>query len=192
MSGTLNGVEQVSSITARRKMEKNAKNAEQSAANAFGEQFAGLRESIDQASPEDMVDVLRDVYMNQGYTLEQKRKLAEYAAARLQMQYYNAADAKARRQVNKTQQGVLDAYEAGRHAQLPTYYNIEQEYPNSEEAINANENAENIWAAIETLNRAPLEEHDMIINDFTEEEQQLIRRYRYNAARVLGAVNSRA
>lgn len=192
MSGTLNGVEQVSNVAARRRMEKNAKNAEQSAANAFGEQFAELRESIDQASPEGMVDVLRDVYMNQGYSLEQKRKLAEYAAARLQMQYYNAADAKARREVNKTQQGVLDAYEAGRHAQLPTYYNIEQEYRNSEEAINASENAENIWAAIETLNRAPLEEHDMIINDFTEEEQQLIRKYRYNAARVLGAVNSRA
>ena len=192
MSGTLNGIEQVSSVTARRRMEKNAKNAEQSAANAFGEQFAELRENIDQASPEGMVDVLRDVYMNQGYSLEQKRKLAEYAAARLQMQYYNAADAKARREVNKTQQGVLDAYEAGRHAQLPTYYNIEQEYRNSEEAINASENAENIWAAIETLNRAPLEEHDMIINDFTEEEQQIIRQYRYNAARVLGAVNSRA
>lgn len=192
MSGTLNGVEQVSSVAARRKMEKNAKNAEQSAANAFGEQFSELRESIDQASPEGMVDVLREVYMDQGYSLEQKRKLAEYAAARLQMQYYNAADAKARREVNKTQQGVLDAYEAGRHAQLPTYYSIEQEYRNSEEAINASENAENIWAAIETLNRAPLEEHDMIIKDFTEEEQQLIRQYRYNAARVLGAVNSRA
>ena len=192
MSGTLNGVEQVSNVTARRRMEKNAKNAEQSAANAFGEQFSELRESIDQASPEGMVDVLRDVYMDQGYSLEQKRKLAEYAAARLQMQYYNAADAKARREVNKTQQGVLDAYEAGRHAQLPTYYSIEQEYRNSEEAINASENAENIWAAIETLNRAPLEEHDMIINDFTEGEQRLIRQYRYNAARVLGAVNSRA
>lgn len=192
MSGTLNGVEQVSNVAARRRMEKNTKDAEQSAANAFGEQFAELRESIDQASPEGMVDVLRDVYMDQGYSLEQKRKLAEYAAARLQMQYYNAADANARREVNKTQQGVLDAYEAGRHAQLPAYYNIEQEYRNSEEAINASENAENIWAAIETLNRAPLEEHDMIINDFTEEEQQLIRQYRYNAARVLGAVNSRA
>ena len=189
MSGALTGAETISNVGYRRKMEKSVADAEKTARAAVGDEMIA---QIDQASPEGMVDVLRDVYMDQNISLKQKRALAEYATQRVRMQYYNAADAKARRQVNVTQQNALDAYEAGRHAQLPQYYNIDQEYRKSEAAINERENAEEIWDAIRLMNNMDENERQNIMRDFSEEDQQLIRNWRYNAYRWRGAVNHRA
>lgn len=192
MSGTLNGVEQVSSAAARRKMEKNAKNAEQEASYRFSsDKFAPLREAIDQASPEGMVDVLRDVYMSQEYTVGQKRALAEYAAARLQLQYYNAADAKARRQVNKTQQELLDAQEAGLNAQLPQFFNIARAAQSAEDDLVDYDGDWNLVEIIRSSMNRP-EEMERILGDLPPREVQLVTNYIYSRARMEGAYQGRS
>lgn len=192
MSGTLNGVEQVSSVAARRKMEKNAKNAEQEASYRFHrDEFAPLREAIDQASPEGMVDVLRDVYMSQEYTVGQKRALAEYAAARLQLQYYNAADAKARRQVNKTQQELLDAQEAGLNAQLPQFFNIARAAQFAEDELLDYDGDWNLVDIIRSSMNKP-EEMERILGDLPPREAQLVTNYIYSRARMEGAYQGRS
>lgn len=192
MSGTLNGVEQVSSVAARRKMEKNAKNAEQEASYRFSsDKFAPLREAIDQASPEGMVDVLRDVYMSQEYTVGQKRALAEYAAARLQLQYYNAADAKARRQVNKTQQELLDAQEAGLNAQLPQFFNIARAAQSAEDDLVDYDGDWNLVEIIRSSMNRP-EEMERILGDLPPRETQLVMNYIYSRARMEGAYLGRS
>ena len=192
MSGTLNGVEQVSSVAARRKMEKNAKNAEQEASYRFSsDKFAPLREAIDQASPEGMVDVLRDVYMSQEYTVGQKRALAEYAAARLQLQYYNAADAKARRQVNKTQQELLDAQEAGLNAQLPQFFNIARAVQNAEDDLVDYDGDWNLVEIIRSSMNRP-EEMERILGDLPPREARLVTNYMYSRARMEGAYQGRS
>lgn len=192
MSGTLNGVEQVSSVAARRRMEKNAKNAEQEASYRFPrDEFAPLREAIDQASPEGMVDVLRDVYMSQEYTVGQKRALAEYAAARLQLQYYNAADAKARRQVNKTQQELLDAQEAGLNAQLPQFFNIARAAQFAEDELLDYDGDWNLVDIIRSSMNKP-EEMGRILGDLPPREAQLVTNYIYSRARMEGAYQGRS
>jgi len=192
MSGTLNGVEQVSSVAARRKMEKNAKNAEQEALYRFSsDKFVPLREAIDQASPEGMVDVLRDVYMSQEYTVGQKRALAEYAAARLQLQYYNAADAKARRQVNKTQQELLDAQEAGLNAQLPQFFNIARAAQFAEDELLDYDGDFNLVDIIRSSMNRP-EEMERILGDLPPREAQLVTNYIYSRARMEGAYQGRS
>lgn len=192
MSGTLNGVEQVSSVAARRRMEKNAKNAEQEASYRFHrDEFAPLREAIDQASPEGMVDVLRDVYMSQEYTVGQKRALAEYAAARLQLQYYNAADAKARRQVNKTQQELLDAQEAGLNAQLPQFFNIARAAQFAEDELLDYDGDWNLVDIIRSSMNKP-EEMERILGDLPPREAQLVTNYIYSRARMEGAYQGRS
>lgn len=189
MSGAMTGVETIGNVGYRREMERSVADAEKVARAAVGDEMIA---QIDQASPEGMVDILRDAYMDQNLSLQQKRVLAEYATQRVRMQYYNAADAKARRQVNVTQQNAIDAYEAGRHAQLPQYYNINQEYKRSEAAINERENAEEIWDAIRLMNNMDENERQNIMRDFSEEDQELIRNWRYNAYRWQGAINHRA
>lgn len=189
MSGALTGVETIGNVRYRREMERSVADAEKAARAAVGDEMIA---QIDQASPEGMVDILRDAYMDQNLSLQQKRALADYATRRVRMQYYNAADAKARRQVNVTQQNMIDAYEAGRHAQLPQYYNIDQEYRRSEAAINERENAEEIWDAIRLMNNMDENERQNIMRDFSEEDQELIRNWRYNAYRWQGAINHRA
>ena len=189
MSGTITGVETIGNVRYRREMEKSVADTEKAARAAVGDEMIA---QIDQASPEGMVDILRDAYMDQSLSLQQKRVLAEYATQRVRMQYYNAADAKARRQVNVAQQNTIDAYEAGRHAQLPQYYNIDQEYRSSEAAINERENAEEIWDAIRLMNNMDESERQNIMRDFSEEDQELIRNWRYNAMRWQGAINHRA
>lgn len=192
MSGTLNGVEQVSNVAARRRMEKNAKNAEQEASYRFHrDEFASLREAIDQASPEGMVDVLRDVYMSQEYTVGQKRALAEYAAARLQLQYYNAADAKARRQVNKTQQELLDAQEAGLNAQLPQFFNIARAAQFAEDELLDYDGDWNLVDIIRSSMNRP-EEMERILGDLPPREAQLVTNYIYSRARMEGAYQGRS
>ena len=189
MSGAITGVETIGNVRYRREMEKSVADAEKAARAAVGDEMIA---QIDQASPEGMVDILRDAYMDQNLSLQQKRLLAEYATQRVRMQYYNAADAKARGQVNVTRQNTIDAYEAGRHAQLPQYYNIDQEYRRSEAAINERENAEEIWDAIRLMNNMDENERQSIMRDFSKEDQELIRNWRYNAYRWQGAVNHRA
>lgn len=192
MSGTLNGVEQVSSVAARRRMEKNAKNAEQYASYRFHrDEFAPLREAIDQASPEGMVDVLRDVYMSQEYTVGQKRALAEYAVARLQLQYYNAADAKARRQVNKTQQELLDAQEAGLNAQLPQLFSIARAAQRAEDDLIDYDGDWNLVDIIRSSMNRP-EEMERILGDLPPREAQLVTNYIYSRARMEGAYQGRS
>ncbi|MBR5147705.1 MAG: hypothetical protein IKV15_00715 [Bacteroidaceae bacterium] len=192
MSGTLNGVELVSSVAARRRMEKNAKNAEQEASYRFSrDKFAPLRDAIDQASPEGMVDVLRDVYMSQEYTVGQKRALAEYAAARLQLQYYNAADAKARRQVNKTQRELLDAQEAGLNAQLPQFYSIARAAQGAEEDLLDYEGDYNLIDIIRSCVNKP-EEMERILGDLPRSEARLVSNYIYSRARMDGAYQGRS
>ena len=189
MSGAMTGVETIGNVRYRREMERSVADAEKAARAAVGDEMIA---QIDQSSPEGMVDILRDAYMDQNLSLQQKRTLADYATQRVRMQYYNAADAKARRQINVTQQNTIDAYEAGRHAQLPQYYNIDQEYRKSEAAINERENAEEIWDAIRLMNNMDENERQNIMRDFSEEDQELIRNWRYNAYRRKGAVNHRA
>ena len=192
MSAALNSVGGVQYGKARKAYEQNVANAERAAQSALGDEFANLRERIDFGSPEDVVDVFNEVYQSQDYTLEQKRKLMEYANARVSLQYFNTTEQKARRELLVSEQNVRDAYDAGRAAQLPSFYNIEQEYEKAEDAINERENKEEIWDAIAAINRAPAGEVHNILNGFNEEDQELINNYRYNAARVTGAINHRA
>ena len=188
----INAVESAGNYANKRTWEKQVAEFDKAAGKLYGDGWESLRESIDMKSPQEVVDELTGIFMNQDVTLAQKRAIMNYAMGRIGLQSYNVMDKKVRDELYFEKRNALDAYEAGRHAQLPQYYNIDQEYRSSEAAINERENAEEIWDAIRLMNNMDENERQNIMRDFSEEDQQLIRNWRYNAMRWQGAINHRA
>ncbi len=187
----INAVESAGNYANKRTWEKKVSEFDKAAGKLYGDGWESLRESIDMKSPQEVVDELTGIFMNQDVTLAQKRAIMNYAMGRIGMQSYNVMDKKVRDELYFEKKNSLDAYEAGRHAQLPQYYNIDQEYRRSEAAINERENAEEIWDAIRLMNNMDENERQNIMRDFSEEDQELIRNWRYNSYRWEGAVNHR-
>lgn len=192
MTGVLNGAESIGNRGTRKKYENNLSATERAAQQSLGDKFTEIKGALDTATPEQMFDILNGVLTDQSYDLQQKRLLTEYAVARVGMQYYNTTEEEGRKQLTDAQRNIVDAYEAGRHAQLPQFYGINNAVMTAEQTINQMPHAEELWSVIELLDRAPINEHEQIMRDLTDGDRHLVNDYRANRSRMEGVVEGRA
>jgi hypothetical protein len=67
----------------------------------FGNQWDAIREQIDNSEPQEAADILRDFMLDPTRDKSEKSALLHYASKRITAQYYNAEEAKVRRQLLK-------------------------------------------------------------------------------------------
>lgn len=195
MTGAINGAEAAGNWNTKRKINNEAEKADLRGKAVFGEGWATYRDKVDNATPEEVVDALRDAFLDPTMTHEKKRALINYASRRITAQYYNAEEAAARRGLLKEEQQLQDAFEAGYNSYLPAFYNMrkaaDEATKNLQEYAEANGRTEAIIAAINESMSNPAQMRD-IVGQLPEQEQQLVYDYIYSNARMQGAYQGRS
>ena len=195
MTGAINGAEAVGDWKVKRRINKDANDADLRGRAMFGDGWEAFSTKIDQGTPEDVVNTLRDAFTDPTMSHEKKRALLEYASKRVTAQYYNAEESKVRRGLVKEQQQLQDAFEVGYNSYLPAFYNMrkaaDEASKNLEEYAEKNGRSEVIIATIQEAMADPARMRE-VIGALPNEEQDLVYEYIYSNARMNGAYQGRS
>ena len=195
MTGAINGAEAAGDYATRRRINKAADNADLAGKAVFGEAWDAMRDKIDTGTPEEVVDALRDAFMDPSMDRIKKRALINYASSRITAQYYNAEETRARGELAHEKQQLVDAFDAGYNSRLPEYYNMSKAVAEAQAALTeygeTTGRTEDMNAAIEECYAHPEQMGD-ILAEMSEQEQMLIEDYIYSKARMDGAYQGRS
>ena len=191
MSGALGAV-QVAGGRVAAKMDKDVRKAHQEGQRLFKKDWTDIKDRIDEAEPDQVVSITKDIAFNPNLSVEQRKAVVEYAYKRMINQQYNTTAKLARDEMTQTAQTLLTAYDAGyRMATASHPKGIRKAYIEAIEAAEALQQYDkkhytDLFSTAEKLLTADMATRQMTLDGLGREQSELVEDYLAKTLRQTG------
>lgn len=191
MSGALGAV-QVAGGRVAAKMDKDVRKAHQEGQRLFKKDWTDIKDRIDEAEPDQVVSITKDIAFNPNLSVEQRKAVVEYAYKRMINQQYNTTAKLARDEMTQTAQTLLTAYDAGyRMATASHPKGIRKAYIEAIEAAETlqqydKKNHTDLFLTAEKLLTADMATRQMTLDGLGREQSELVENYLAKTLRQTG------